>query len=167
MRNLLDFEKAVAKFDEQLKPIASKPVDLDDPNWANKLAESHPLDEAGVRVEAESLLTEVTDFYQNSDAEIRQAIRALFEKRHSFAWAATPPWALDTASGFQRQLLLFSILDQSQDTRDAILWLQDICAKAESAGVQIKPILAETAKLSSAFNKYGMGSTKDLLLKAR
>jgi hypothetical protein len=57
--------------------------------------------------------------------------------------------------------------DFNDPERMAILWLQDISAKARSAGIQIKPILEEVAGLSSEINKYGMGSTKGLLLNAR
>jgi hypothetical protein len=95
---------------------------------------------------------------------IRQIIRSIFVKYDSFAQASTFSLFPTTFDGV-RQLLLLFILDQGQDTWDAILWLNDISARAESAGIQTKTILKEVAGFSSEMNKYGMGSTKSLLLK--
>lgn len=167
IKNLSELERIIAKFDEQLKPVARRSFDFNDPDWIAKLAKTpDPLDETGIRSEMENLLTEVTDHYVNCDPETRRVIRSIFEKYDSVAWAATFSHAPTTPEGIRQQLLLFSILDQGQDTRDAILWLHDISARAESAGIQVKTILKEVAGFSSEMNKYGMGSTKRLLLKA-
>jgi hypothetical protein len=167
MKNLSELERIIAKFDEQLKPIARRSFDFNDPDWVAKLAKTQdPLDETGIRSEMETLLTEVTDYYANCDPETRRVIRSIFEKYDSVAWAATFSQAPTTSDGVRRQLLLFSILDQGRDTRDAILWLHDISARAKSAGIQVRPILEEVAGYSSKMNKYGMGSTKSLLLNA-
>jgi hypothetical protein len=84
----------------------------------------------------------------------------------SFSWAAALPYRPITDESFRAHLILFSIKDQGRDTRDAILALQAICATATSAGVKIGPILKEIAELSSDVNKYRMGSTRSLLLRA-
>jgi hypothetical protein len=165
MDNLSELERMVAKFDEQLKPIARRSFDFNDPDWIAKLAKvPDPLDEAQIRAEMKTLLTEITDHYANCDPETRQAIRSLFDKYDSVSWAATFSRFPNTMDGVRRQILLFSILDQGRDTRDAILWLQDISARAKSAGIQVNSILEEVAVFSSEMNKYGMGSTKKLLL---
>jgi hypothetical protein len=167
MINLSELELIVAKFDEKVKPIARRSFDFNDPDWIAKLAKTpDPLDETGIRSEMETLLSEVTDHYANCDHETRRVIRSIFEKYNSVAWAATFSHAPTTSDGIRRQLLLFSILDQGRDTRDAILALQDISSRAKSAGIQVKPILEEIACFSSEINKYGMGSTKSLLLNA-
>jgi hypothetical protein len=167
MENLSTLEKMIAKFDEQLKPIAKRSFDFNDPDWMAKLANiPDPLDESGIRAEVETLLTGITDYYANCAPDTRQAIRSLFEKYDSLSWATTFSRFPTTSYGIRRQLLLFSILDQGRDTRDAILWLQDISARAKAAGIQVKPIVEEVAGFSSEMNKYGMGSTKDLLLNA-
>lgn len=167
MKNLSELELIVAKFDEQLKPVARRSFDFNNPDWIVKLAKTKdPLDETGIRSEMEALLTEVTDHYANCDPETRRVIRSIFEKYDSVAWAATFSHTPTTSDGVRHQLLLFSILDQGRDTRDAILWLQDISNRAKSAGIKVKPILEEIAGFSSEMNKYGMGSTKSLLLKA-
>ncbi|HEX2698159.1 MAG TPA: hypothetical protein VHM28_10665 [Anaerolineales bacterium] len=163
---LADWKERIAKLDAALKPIANRPVDITDPNWVAKLRSlPKPLDEAGVRTETESLLAEVIEFYPSSDDETRPAIRKLFAEHRSFLWAAALSYRPITDESFRAYLILFSIKDGGIDTRDAILLLQSLCAEAASAGVKIRPILQEIAELSSDVNKYGMGSTKSLLLR--
>ena len=54
---------------------------------------------------------------------------------------------------------------QGRDSRDALLWLQDLCREAKNAGVNPRPMLREVAELSSDKNKYGMGSTREMLFR--
>jgi hypothetical protein len=167
MKSLSEVEAAIARFDQQLVPIANRPVDITDPDWLEKLKRIPPaLDEAAIRDQVETFLAEVLDTYPQSDEAARAALRDLFHEYQAFSWAAVLPRDL-TPDGFRCQLLLFSLKDQGRDTRDAILWLQDICREARSAGVELKPILDDVGGLSSEINRFGMGSTKDLLLKAR
>jgi hypothetical protein len=167
MEKLFEFERMIAEFDEQLKPIANRPFDLNDPDFKAKLLNTQdPLDEAGIRSEMTMLLTKITEYYANCDQEARQDLRFLFDKYHSFSWAATFSRYPTTPDGIRRQLLLFSIIDQGRDSRDAILWLQGISGSARSAGINIDVMLKEVADFSSEINKYGMGSTKGLLLNA-
>ena len=64
----------------------------------------------------------------------------------------------------RQRLVLFSIQDQGEDSRDALLALQGICREAAAAGVDTGPVLREVAAWSCMANKYGMGSTRDILL---
>ncbi len=153
--------------EQRLRPIANRPVDITKPGWGARLAQSqHPLDEAGIRSEAESLLEELIGFYRASGDDERQAIRALFVEYRAFAWAASLPFRPTNEENLRRHLLLFSIIDLGRDSRDALLWLQDICREARNAGVSSGPVLREVAELSSDRNKYGMGSTREMLLRA-
>src|SRR5437016_14438807 len=130
MNGLEEFETAIAACDRLLIPIAGTPVDISDPEWMTKLRHlAHPLDRVGIRAEAEDLLSQVVERYAHGDAHVRQLLRSWFEQYRAFAWAASPPWPATTADGFRLQLLHFSVLDQGPDTRDAILWLQDIVSK--------------------------------------
>jgi hypothetical protein len=158
-------KEQIARLDAALRPIADRPVNL----FAllfNVRRPKNPLDQAGVRVEAEQLLAGVIEYYPTADDETRQAIRKLFEEQPSFTWAATLPYQPVTDESFRAHLILFSIKDHEQDTRDAIILLHEMCEKAKAAGVKTGPILKEIAELSSDVNKYGMGSTRSLLLKA-
>jgi len=165
--DLDDFELRIMDLEQRLSPIANRPVDITKPGWGLRLRQSpHPLDEAGVRRDAEILLEELISLYPGSAEESRQAVRKLFEKYHSFAWAASLSFEPTSEESFRRHLILFSIQDQGRDSRDALLSLQHLCREARSAGVNSPPVLREVAELSSDLNKYGMGSTKEMLLKA-
>jgi len=167
MASIDDFELRIMDLEQRLRPIADRPVDITKPGWDVPLVESrHPLDEAGVRHKAEALIGELIRFYRSCGEEERQTIRAFFAEHSAFAWAASLPFAPTNEENFRRHLLLFSIKDQCRDSRDALLWLRDLCREARNAGVSTAPVLQEVAGLSSDRNKYGMGSTKEMLIAA-
>jgi hypothetical protein len=154
-------EETVALLDLCLEPIAKRPVDLSDPAWAEKLRATEPLDEAGVRAETEEALRALLDRYEHGDDETRAAVRAVFDRHSSFCWAAHLPEA-----DFRTRLLHLSARDHGRDTRDEILTLNAIHAEARAAGVDIGPLVREVAELSSTVDKYGMGSMRELMLRA-
>jgi hypothetical protein len=165
--SLADFELRIARLDRLLQPIARRPVDITKPGWASRLRQqTPPLDEAGIRDETEALLEELISYYQTINAEDRASARGLFTKYRAFAWAACSSENPTTEEGFRRKLLLFSLKDQGSDSRDALLLLQDLCRQARVAGVHTATILTSIAELSSDVDKYGMGSTRHMLLKA-
>ncbi len=151
---LEDWSRRIAAIDARVRPIANAPYEP-----GRGVA---PLDEAGVREETEALLAEIVAAYRTCDDAERAAIRTLWEKHRSFAWAATLPFTPMTAERFRDHLTLFSIADQGSDTRDAILALQGLCEMAK--GFDAQPALREAAELSSDVDKYGMGSTRSLIL---
>jgi hypothetical protein len=160
-------EIQILEIDERLRPFANRAVDTNDPNWMTLLAQCpHPLDDAGVRSATESLLEGLIDEYQTCAEDLRRAIRGLFVKYSAFSWAATLPVAPTTDQHFRQHLVLFSMIDQGKDPRDAILALQDLCKQATAAGVNTRPILRQVAQLSSDENKYGWRSTRKRLLDA-
>ncbi|WP_329334319.1 hypothetical protein OG866_12795 [Streptomyces sp. NBC_00663] len=125
---------------------------------------SKPLDRANVRVEAEGALRELLKLYER-DEQARIEVRALLSRCDRFTWATGVPRGR-APHAFRRQLLLLSARDQGRDTRDEMVWLNDICAEAREAGVDIRPLLLEVAELSSTEDKYGMGSVRGILLRA-
>ncbi|MET7477341.1 hypothetical protein ABZT17_23650 [Streptomyces sp. NPDC005648] len=158
-----ELEEWMALVDASIEPIAHRPVDLTDPDWERRMREGpDPLDEAGVRPEAESVTRELIGLYEHGDERERAAVRALLDRHPSFRWAAGPPLE-PTAEGFRRCLLWMSAVDQGSDTRDELLTLWDYRAKARAAGVDPRPVLLEVAELSSAEDRFGMGSMRDIL----
>jgi hypothetical protein len=166
MDRFTDWKKRIAALDAALHPIANRPIMI---SVLRRLIQSHKfphaLDEAGVRMDMENLLAEVIDFYPGCDAATRESIRKLVDEHRSFLWASALSQPPTTENSFRDHLILFSIKDQERDTRDAILDLHSVCTTAASAGLKIEPILKEIAELSSDVNRYGMGSTRSLLLK--
>lgn len=124
-----------------------------------------PLDEAGVRPEAEAAPRDALSRYEDGDEHVRAALRALLERCHSFCWATTPPFE-PTPQGFRQRPLEMSVEDQGHDTRDMMVALHDLCGQTQNTGVGIRPLLPGAAELSSDVDKYGTGSTRDILLRA-
>jgi hypothetical protein len=163
--DLASFEKEIAKLDRALRPIAERSVDITQPGWVERLMTTRPLDEAGIRPEAQSLLESLVVFYFQADERQREDIRALLETYKAFRWAATLSRSPETAEGFRMHLLHLSACDQGSDPRDEILRLRYLCDVARKSGVDIAPILREVAALSSDVDKYKMGSMRYFLLK--
>jgi hypothetical protein len=160
------WNRQIHELDLRLRPIAGRPVDVTRPGWAERLrANPAPLDEAGVRQAAEQLLGDLVSAYAQGPEATRTAIRRLFAQHPSFAWAATLSSSPASREDFRRRLILFSIQDQGRDSRDALLNLQDLLREAAGAGLDTDPALREVAAMSSEVDRYGMGSTRDLLLK--
>ncbi|GAA3462364.1 hypothetical protein ACFFSW_26510 [Saccharothrix longispora] len=158
-------EEGVARLDAVLEPIAKRPVDVDDPDWAEKMmAAPAPLDEAGVREEAEALLAEVLARYA-ADESSRPGLRALFRRCSSFRWAVNRAFPA-TAEGVRSSLLLISLRDQGSDPRDELLSLRAVCEAARDEGIALEPVLREVAAMSADEDRHGMGSTRSLLLGA-
>jgi hypothetical protein len=163
---LENWELQIMELEERLGLIAQRPVDVTRPGWVERLqAGAPPLDEAGVRNSMERLLEEMILAYAQGADQIRTAIRRLFREYHSFAWAAELSTPRTSVAGLRQHLILFSMQDQGRDSCDALLTLQEICREASSAGVNISPVLREVADLSGSADKYGLGSTRDMLLK--
>lgn len=164
---LEELEKSFAGLDARLKPIAKRRVDVTDPGWLDKLARGpHPLDAAGVREEARRLLRQLIDGYASADETWRAGVRGLLQKYDSLAWSLEAPGDRSSIPALRTELILFSLLDQGKDPRDAKLWLDDLRRKGRPHGEAFKSVLREVARLSSAENRYGWGSTQQWLEEA-
>lgn len=165
--SLQQLETTCASLDARLKSIAKRRIDVSDPGWIEKLSRGpHPLDAAGVREKAGQLLRELLDGYEAGDEAWRTGVRGLLMKYDSLAWSFEAPGDRSTVPGLHRELVLFSLLDQGKDPRDAKLWLADICEKGGPYGENFQATLGEVALLSSAEDRYGWGSTRHWLEEA-
>jgi hypothetical protein len=154
----------ISALNSQLKPLTERCIDINDPNWVEKMRSlPHPLDEAGIRLEAEELLEHILEGYAAGDAELRASIRKLLYEHRAFTLTtgvAVPP---TTTYGFRQHLLRLSAVDHTNDLRDTCLELRDLCEQASAAGVDIAPVRREVAELSSDVAQSYMGSLKTLL----
>ena len=176
MKPIAEIEAAIAQLDAAVRPIAKSGVDFSKPGWvarwrdysarqsAHETTWRPALDRAGVRDQADALISEIIDRYSAvSDAE-RATIRAMFRKYDCFRWATGLPHGPMTMDLFRRTLVLFSIKDQEADWRDAIVWLDGLCAAAGRAGVARRQELRAAAALSSDVPPFGTGrSTRAML----
>ena len=160
----------VERVDAALQPIATRPVAISElASLGERYRELNPLGEAGVRDAAAALLTEILDAYPRLDCAERIALRALFAQHRALGWAAGFVLPIATASdptALRRQLLLFSLLDQGPDSRDALLWLRSLCGQPGVDCAKLPELLREVAALSSAIDRYHMGSTASMLAAA-
>jgi len=164
MDDLHALRTTIETLNARLEPIASREVDINDPDWEDKLSMTpSPLDEAGVRQESEAALTAAIDLYTRSDGQDREAIRQTFRRNPAFAWAATLPFEPDNNENTLAHLTHFSIIDQGMDARDAVLWLSDLLGKANVSPEELEQLRGRAAALSSDVDLYGFGSTKQLL----
>ena len=160
-----DWKRRAKSLDMKLHPIVHREIDINAPDWKEQLANSpHPADESGLRREIESLFNEIVDRFKTLDAGQRQKIIDLLEKNHSLMYSAVIDADIETQEGFRRNLILFVIEDQGKDTRDAIVALAHHRECGEQLGFDVDSIFEEVAQLASDRDKYGWGSTRDLLL---
>jgi hypothetical protein len=159
---------AVEHLDAALEPIASRHVTLADlASPETRQAVANPLEQAGIAEAAAALMAEILDAYSRANAADRCALRHLFSEHRAFGWAAgfLMPFSADARSARQ-QLLLFSLLDQGGDSRDALLWLRTFCQQPDADCQALPELLREIAALSSAIDHYHLGSTASMLMNA-
>jgi len=160
---MLPWRNELERLDEAIRSIAKRPVDLDDLESISK--GPNPLDEAGVRAEAQALLLEILRALESATEEERRSIRNLPVEYSSFFWAATTPEGETAAETLRLRLMHFALIDQYPDARDAVLWLQDLC---ETPGVNLPTLAAlwrEVAPMASDVHRFGFGSTRSMLLR--
>lgn len=118
--------RTIGDLDAKLRPIADKPVAFGRDLLERVAALPQPLDEAGVRDEAEAALGAAIDCYLRCSADDRQQIRDLFRRNRAFAWAAALPFPPDSRERLRQHLAHVSILDRHPDDRDATLQVADL-----------------------------------------
>jgi hypothetical protein len=165
--DLIDVEREIAQLDALYRPVATVPVDVSDPDALTTMGTKieSALAELALDDRAEAVLRATIQLYEAGDAATRAAIRGLFDRHPSFRWAAHLPRDWETAAEFRARLIHLSARDQGPDTRDEILTLQDLCASARRCGIDVGPILAEVAAMSSDEDRYGMGSMRSVLVR--
>ncbi|GGM78804.1 hypothetical protein ACFFX1_35660 [Dactylosporangium sucinum] len=165
--NLGDVEREMARLDRLYRPVATAPVDVSNPDamLTACTAIDRELAEINADGRAESLLRAAVAAYAEGDDLVRAAVRGLFDRYEWFRWGAhfAPDWT--TAEELRARLIHFSARDQGADTRDELLGLRDLLTRARRLGIDPAPVLAEVAAMSSDADRYGMGSTRDLLLR--
>jgi hypothetical protein len=157
------WSEELARLNEAIRPIANRPVDLNDLD--NLFNTPRPMDEAGMRMEAQALLLKVLKAFEIATDEERREIRILVNEYNSFFWAAYPPASETAAESLRLRLMHFALIDQYPDPRDAVLHLQELC---EHPGVSVDTLASlrrEVAAMASDEDRYGFGSTQSMLLR--
>ncbi|MFJ5307842.1 hypothetical protein [Streptomyces sp. NPDC088350] len=120
--------------DALLKPLADRPVDMTDPDWTVRLGEGpHPLDEAGVREEAETALRRLLVLYERGDEQTRSAVREPLNRCGSFRRATHVPGLCEEACAARidiRPLLLEVAELSSAEAKYGMGSVQEILRRA-------------------------------------
>jgi len=158
------WKKQAKSLDSRLRPIVHKEVGVNAPDWQEQLANMpHPADESGLRNEITALFDQIVDQFESFDFDQRQAIIDLMVKNDSLMYSAVIRDDLETLEGFRRNMILFVIADQGKDTRDAIVALGHYRDLGQKHGYDVDTIFEQLAYIASSHDKYGWGSTRDLL----
>jgi hypothetical protein len=164
--NLTAVRAEVAVLDELLREIARRPVDLNDPDWADKLRRGPaPVAEAGVEAEAAAALEALLDAYETGGSPARAEVRDIFRAHPSFRWAAHLPRDWESVAEFRRRLVHVSAMDQGADPRDELMAIWWLCNRARDRGIEVEPVLREVAALSSDVDHYGFGPMGLLIMR--
>jgi hypothetical protein len=157
----------VTVYDVQLRDLDTKLGSLGDhipdtsrPDWREKLANlATPLDELGVRAEADRVMIAVSELYA-STPESRERVRELFG-RYPHVRAALWPHKAPTSKELLRPWLLgISMRDVGDDPQEMPQLLAHVCEVAVAAGVDPGSMLASIGAISS-------GSMRELIIEAR
>jgi hypothetical protein len=133
---------------------------------------------------AVGFFSEICKIYRTANEEQRAALRQAVQRNprayacllyDSNAWVGLGPYLAwskenaqhDFAAYFQTALIVFSLTGGFGDSRDSLLWLDNLWTEAEKQGIDPKPHFEEVAALSDTRETrhpiFG-GSTKGLIL---
>jgi hypothetical protein len=156
---------AATALDAKIRPFATREIhDLSDLQQA--MRDPSPLDELGIRAEAEALMASILHAYNVGDSTCRASIRQVLAEAPSFAWATGVPFPPTAVEGFRQRLLRISAIDRGMDPRDALTEVHELCAQAKSAGIDTSSVLRDVAALSSNVTHMNTWSIRSILLRA-
>ena len=161
-----DWKERAAFLNQQLAHIVNVDVDMNAPHWEDQvLNRPHPVDEAGLRGEVETLFEEVVEQFEFYRPDQRQQIIDVMYQNDALMYSAVLTADPNTPDGFRKHMILFVIEDQGKDTRDAILALGAHHAYGAAKGIDVASIFKDMADIASRRDKFGWGTTRDLFLK--
>lgn len=146
MKSLSRTRREIAHLDRFLKPIADQPVDNNDSHWVAKLEALDPLALAGVKAQAQDLISEILSLYVDGTESEREELRAMFREFDSFAWAAAPREPTTSQAGLRAHLVLLSIRDQGRDPRDAFVSIDGLKSTANQHGLDFRGFWSRSLK---------------------
>lgn len=112
----------------------------------------------------QDILSQFIEAYVCGTEEERTTIRDLFVKYNSFAWAVYYRMRNISNEELRRYFMYLSMLDQGNDTRDYLLTIRDIVSYAKKNRLNYKEIMTEASFLSSTVDRFGWGTTRQILL---
>ena len=161
MNRIDEWEAEFKRLNAQAAPIVNTPVAL--ASLDANLSQREEGTIAGVANDAQPILSEIIEEYIRGDDTLRKAIRNLFAKYDSLAWAAHYKMKDSSSAEVKRYVASLSIEDQGKDTRDYLMSCSAIFTNLQTKGIPYKKELREVVAISAKNDKYGMGSTVQIL----
>lgn len=146
-------------FDSRVKPVINAPYTGDSSSFYQEL---HAL---GLKSRADAIVQQIVDEFPKLTAENRRKVSELVNRYSGINWLTDLMRKVESIEAFRLSLTWFVIMDQGKDTRDAILELESYISKGKTFGYPVKALLQEISRMASEQDRYGWGSTRDLILK--
>lgn len=113
---------------------------------------------------ANAIVNQLIDQFPKLNARERLSLSELVDQYNGVTWLTDITTKVETIEAFKANLIWFVIRDQEKDTRDAILSLRSLIEKGRALDYPVKALLQEVSELASQEDKYGWGSTRNLIL---
>lgn len=118
---------------------------------------------ADIRVANQDLLSALIAAYVTANEADRSHIRRLFVEHGSFTWAVSYVMKEPSDEELRNCFVYMSMLDQGFDARDYLLAIRSMVQHAKRANLDYRTIMEEIADMSSPVDRFGFGSTRDIL----
>ncbi len=153
------WQKELQTLDSRVKPLINAPYTGDSSSFYQEL---HAL---GLKSRADVIVQQIVAEFPELTAENRRRVSELVNRHGGINWLTDFMRKVESIEAFRMSLTWFVIMDQGKDTRDAILELESYISKGKTLGYPVKALLQEISRMASEQDRYGWGSTQDLILK--
>lgn len=161
-RKFESWAQELIKYHTLLKPILDIPY-IGDSSF-NKINEE--IAQLNISESITDIVNEIMFAFLKVNADQRLSISELINENDTILWALKPFEQPTNIEDIENQMLWFIILDQGKDTRDAILALNEIISITKSLGFNVNTLLKKYVSLASIQDKFGWGSTQNLILRS-
>lgn len=151
--------KQMDQFLALIEPILNRPYTAD--TTREKIMEE--INALNITSEVNQLIREIISYFPKLSANERQSISDIIVEKEVFIWGSDLFRKIESEEDFRNRILWFIIKDQGRDSRDAILEFQGIMSIGQGLKLNITPILKAYLPYASKKDRYGMGSTYQLI----
>lgn len=168
----MEAENHILKEISQVEEILSKsksqkysaPIDINDDNWfeiAKRQGEEFYNENKNI---IEQITKKLIEFFPICNQRQRkEIIDVLNETENLKSNLSTNLHKKNSKEWFEEKILLFILADLGNDSRDALLELNELYNISLKSNIDLKSIVKDKIELASDLNKHGMGSTKSIL----
>jgi hypothetical protein len=131
----LEFEslsQEIERLENILRPEADREIDINNPNWQEELRKPSPSKKDPDTLRSIRTVTEQSiRLFLNSNSKVRSKIKHLLKENYGFTRSMEPFFSEFKEEQFKQRLTLL-IMNDSIDSRDAIMRLESLISKAKT-----------------------------------